>query len=160
MSRNGGWGHRPALPTQGAPGARLGLKSGYSFWYVLRYAHRSHLRSTSWKNKARKRNKKVAITPRPRMRTARATPCYAPRDDHTRPTVPPLLYSRPAFIGMLGQECTAIFLLRLFGFPFSFFPKFLLHFTDMHRYASPMGCVDYLCIRSLQRLRAFASGLL
>jgi len=42
----------------------------------------------------------------------RATPCCAPRDDHTRPTVPPLLYARPAFIGMLGQECTATFLLR------------------------------------------------
>src|SRR6266853_4204682 len=42
----------------------------------------------------------------------RATPCCAPRDDHTRPTVPPLLSSRPALVGMLGQEYTATFLLR------------------------------------------------
>src|SRR5262249_20660678 len=39
-------------------------------------------------------------------------PCCAPREDHTRPTVPPFLYARPAFIEMLGQECTATFLLR------------------------------------------------
>src|SRR5262245_30231541 len=42
----------------------------------------------------------------------RATPCCAPRDDHIRPTVPPLLYAHPVFIGMLGQVCTATFLLR------------------------------------------------
>src|SRR4029434_956115 len=44
--------HRSAHPTQGAPGALLGLKSCCSFWYALRYANRSHLRSTSWKNRA------------------------------------------------------------------------------------------------------------
>jgi hypothetical protein len=42
----------------------------------------------------------------------RAMPCSAPRDDHTWPAVPPHLYSRPALIGVLGQECTATFLLR------------------------------------------------
>src|SRR6266568_785706 len=35
MSRNGDWGPRSALPTQGAPGAHLGLKSRCSFWYTL-----------------------------------------------------------------------------------------------------------------------------
>src|SRR3989449_1093563 len=52
MSRNGDWGPRSALPTQGAPGAHLGLKSCCSFWYVLRYANPSHLRSILWKNTA------------------------------------------------------------------------------------------------------------
>jgi hypothetical protein len=42
----------------------------------------------------------------------RTTPCWAPRDDHRRPTVLPLFSSRPVFIGMLGQKCTATFLLR------------------------------------------------
>src|SRR5215831_20523727 len=42
----------------------------------------------------------------------RATPGCAPRDDHTQPTVPPLLSARPAFIRVLGPECTAPFLLR------------------------------------------------
>jgi hypothetical protein len=36
--------------------------------------------------------------------------------------------------------------------------KFLLHFIDVHRYASPANTVDYLCIRSLRKLRAFAVG--
>jgi len=58
-----------------------------------------------------KHNKKVAIKPRPCMHTA-GHPYCAPRDDNIRPTVPPLLYSHPAFVGMLGQECTATFLLR------------------------------------------------
>ena len=52
MSRNGDGGHRAALPTQGAQGACLGLKSCCSFWYALRYATPLHLRSTSWKNRA------------------------------------------------------------------------------------------------------------
>ena len=42
----------------------------------------------------------------------RATPYCARRDDHTRPTVPPLLCLRPACIGVQGQKCTATFLLR------------------------------------------------
>ena len=42
----------------------------------------------------------------------RATPCCAPRDDYTRPTVPPLRSSRSACRGMRGQECTATFLRR------------------------------------------------
>src|SRR2546421_6386667 len=51
VSRNGGWGPRSALPTQGAPSAHLGLESCCSFWYFLRHANRSHLRSISWKNR-------------------------------------------------------------------------------------------------------------
>ena len=48
----------------------------------------------------------------------------------------------------------------MFGFQFCLPTKFLLHFIDIHRYISPMGYVDYLCIRSLRKLGAFASGLL
>jgi hypothetical protein len=65
----------------------------------------------------------------------RATPCCAPRDAHTRPTVPPLLYSRPAFIGMLGQECTATFLLR---FRAMFVRQRIAHHD--HRANSSFGC--------------------
>ena len=46
----------------------------------------------------------------------------------------------------------------VFGFLCGFLTKFLLHFIDVHRYASPANTVDYLCIRSLQKLRAFALG--
>ena len=42
----------------------------------------------------------------------RATPGCAPRDDHTRPTAPPLLLARPVCIRLLGQEGTATLLLR------------------------------------------------
>ena len=46
----------------------------------------------------------------------------------------------------------------VFGFLCGFLTKFLLHFIDVHRYASPANTVDYLCLRSLQKLRAFALG--
>src|SRR5437870_12957619 len=46
----------------------------------------------------------------------------------------------------------------VFGFLGGFLTKFLLHFIDVHRYASPANTVDYLCIRSLRKLRAFALG--
>src|SRR2546422_8876270 len=46
----------------------------------------------------------------------------------------------------------------VFGFLCGFLTKFLLHFIDVHRYASPATKADYLCIRSLRKLRAFALG--
>src|SRR5207245_11543423 len=46
----------------------------------------------------------------------------------------------------------------VFGFLGGFLTKFLLHFIDVHRYASRANTVDYLCIRSLRKLRAFALG--
>jgi len=46
----------------------------------------------------------------------------------------------------------------VFGFLGGFVTKFLLHFVDIHRYASPATKADYLCIRSLRKLRAFALG--
>ena len=46
----------------------------------------------------------------------------------------------------------------VFGFLCGFLTKFLLHFIDIHRYASPANTADYLCIRSFRKLRAFALG--
>src|SRR4030095_4651758 len=46
----------------------------------------------------------------------------------------------------------------VFGFLSGFLTKFLLHFIDVHRYASPVNEIDYLCIRSFRKLRAFAIG--
>jgi len=48
----------------------------------------------------------------------------------------------------------------MFGFQFCLSTKVLLHFIDLHRYSSPVVEVDYLCIRSLRKLGAFAIGLL
>jgi hypothetical protein len=47
----------------------------------------------------------------------------------------------------------------VFGFLAGFLTKFLLHFIDVHRYASPVNEIDYLCIRSFRKLRAFAVGV-
>jgi|SRR5882672_3601870 len=46
----------------------------------------------------------------------------------------------------------------VFGFLCGFLTKFLLHFIDVHRDASPATKADDLCIRSLRKLRAFALG--
>jgi len=46
----------------------------------------------------------------------------------------------------------------MFGFLCGFETKLLLHFIDIHRYISPANTIDYLCIRILRKLRAFAIG--
>src|SRR4030095_1539073 len=66
-----------------------------------------------------------------------------------------LCYSQPSFI----TEHSVKVLKLMFGFLFGLLTKFLLHFIDMHRYVSPANEIDYLCIRSFRKLRAFAIGV-
>jgi hypothetical protein len=52
-------------------------------------------------------------------------------------------YSQPYFIAEQSVEVLEV----VFGFLSGFLTKFLLHFIDVHRYASPVNEIDYLCIR-------------
>jgi hypothetical protein len=64
-------------------------------------------------------------------------------------------YSKPHFITEQSIEVLEL----MFGFLSGFLTQFLLHFVDVHRYVSPVNGIDYLCIRSFRKLRAFAVGV-